>query len=233
MIEFLGLAIHEPDVVFTDLGLAILAAYFGRRLWKTSPSGTPSRTGAVLMAGLASAAFWGAVFHAFFPEDTATTAGYIAWMPVAFSILAAAATMLHLSLSILAPQLPLRRHRLIVVMYAAAFAVVVLLVDESFSSIVHFYVPALILLLIAAGRQATRQRGPGWKLIASGLFLSGIAASLQQAEVAIHPVYFDHNALYHVVQSVALVALYLGFRRALKPFKPVYAATRDPEPRPG
>jgi hypothetical protein len=223
MIELLGLAIHEPDVVFTDLGLAILAAYFGRRLWKRSASGTTSRTGAVLMAALASAALWGAVFHAFFPEDTATPAGYIAWIPVAFSILAAAATMLHLSLSILAPRLPLRLHRLIVALYATAFAAVVLLVDESFSSIVHFYVPTLILLLIAAGREAARHRESAWMLIATGLFLSGVAASLQQAQVAIHPVYFDHNALYHVVQSVALVVLYLGF----------HAATRDPEPRPG
>lgn len=223
MIHFLGLAIHEPDVVFTDLGLAILAAYFGRRLWKTSATGTPSKSGAVLMAGLASAAFWGAIFHAFFPDDTATRAGYIAWMPVALSIIVAAATMLHLALPILAPRFPLRLHRLIVVTYTAVFAMVVLLVDESFSSIVHFYVPALILLLIAAGREAARHKESAWMLIATGLFLSAIAASLEQAQVAIHPVYFDHNALYHVVQSVALVVLYLGF----------YAATRDPAPRPG
>jgi hypothetical protein len=36
---------------------------------------------------------------------------------------------------------------------------------------------------------------------------------LQQAGVAVHPVYFDHNAVYHLVQAVALVLLYLGFRR--------------------
>ncbi len=31
--------------------------------------------------------------------------------------------------------------------------------------------------------------------------------------VALHPVYFDHNAVYHVVQAVALVILYIGFER--------------------
>ena len=42
--------------------------------------------------------------------------------------------------------------------------------------------------------------------------LSVLAALLQQARIAIHPVYFDHNALYHVVQAAALVLLYFGFR---------------------
>jgi hypothetical protein len=32
--------------------------------------------------------------------------------------------------------------------------------------------------------------------------------------VALHPVYFDHNAVYHLVQSVAIVVLYLGWKRA-------------------
>src|SRR5438552_19210437 len=35
---------------------------------------------------------------------------------------------------------------------------------------------------------------------------------LQQANVSIHPVYFDHNAVYHVLQGIALVLLYRGFR---------------------
>lgn len=232
MIYLFGIVIHEPDVVFTDLGLAILGAYFGQRLWRRSASGTPARAGAVLMGGLASAAFWGAVFHAFFPADTATPGGFAAWIPVALSIMVTAATMLHLGLGILAPGLPSHSKRLIVGSYAAVFAAVVLLVDESFSSIVRFYVPALLLLLISALRQAVRRRS-GWMLIAGGLFLSILAAWLQQAQVSVHPAYFDHNAVYHVVQSVALVILFLGFQRVPEPSKRTYAIGKDPEPRPG
>jgi hypothetical protein len=40
---------------------------------------------------------------------------------------------------------------------------------------------------------------------------------LQQARVAVHPVYFDYNAVYHVVQAIALVFLYFGWRRASLP----------------
>ncbi len=87
-----------------------------------------------------------------------------------------------------------------------------LLVDESFGSIVRFYVPALLLFLLAATVRAIRDRG-GWISIALGLALSAVAALLQQLQVALHPVYFDHNAVYHMVQAAALVMLYAGFRR--------------------
>ena len=213
MIALLGISIHDPDVVFTDLALALLGAYFGRRLWTGHP-GALLRTGAVLMGGLASAAFWGAVFHAFFPAGTATISGFIAWVPVALSIVVAAAAMLELALITLVPRLSRTARRAVVVAYAAGFAAVVLLVDESFTSIVRFYVPALVLFLLGAAWQAIRDRSRGWSLITAGLLVSIVAAMLQQARVAVHPVYFDHNAVYHVVQSIALVFLYLGFRRA-------------------
>jgi hypothetical protein len=206
------ISIHEPAVVVTDLGLALLGAFFARRLWTGSPGALP-RAGAVLMGALASAAFWGAIFHAFFPDDTATTAGFLAWMPVVLSIVVASATMLDLALRLLAPRLSPGGHRAIVAAYAAAFTGVVVLVDESFTSIVRFYVPALVLFLIGSGRQAIRSPGSGWGLVVAGLVLSAGAAVLQQAKVSIHPTYFDYNAVYHVVQGIALVFLYRGFRR--------------------
>ena len=210
-----GVTIHEPDVVFTDLGLAVLGAWFAWRLASAARPGPLGKAPALLMAGLASAAFWGAVFHAFFPEDTATLPGFIAWIPVTLSIVVAAATLLELGLLVLAPGLRQQIRRGLVAAYAGVFALVVVLVDESFTTIVRFYVPALLLFLAAATAQALRG-GAGWTLIALGLTLSAGAALLQQFGIALHPVYFDHNAVYHLVQAAALVLLYLGFRRPLK-----------------
>jgi hypothetical protein len=172
------------------------------------------KAGAVLLGGLASAAFWGAIFHAFFPEDTATLAGFIAWIPVVLSILVVAATLLELALRILAPWLGQAVRRAIVAIYAVAFVGTVLLVDESFSTIVRFYGPALLLFLIAALWRAIRSGSRGWMLIAAAFIVSAGAAVLQQAQVSLHPVYFDHNAVYHAVQAVAVVLLYFGFRRS-------------------
>jgi hypothetical protein len=209
-----GVTIYDPDVVFTDLGLAILGAYLGWRLWSAPGRDALLRTGAILMGGLASAALWGAVFHAFFPAGTATPFGFLAWVPVVLSVVVAASAMLDLSLRLLLPRLQLRVRRSLVMAYAVGFAVVGLLGHESFSSIVYFYTPALVLLLIAAGHRAIRGRDTGWALIAIGLIMSAGAAVLQQARVAVHPIYFNHNAVYHVVQGIALVFLYFGYRRA-------------------
>jgi hypothetical protein len=208
-----GFAIHDPDVVLTDLALALLGAYLGWRLAKSPGRGTLTTSGVVIMSALASAAFWGATFHAFFPAGTRTRPGFIAWIPVVLSILAVAAALLDLGLRISAPRLPPRVRRAMVATYAAAFAAVALLVDESFRTIVLFYAPTLVLILIVAGWQAVRTRSAGWTLIAVSFAISVLAAALQQARVSIHPEYFDHNAVYHVLQGIGLVLLYRGFRR--------------------
>lgn len=204
-------AIHEPAVVLTDLGLAALGAWFAWRLREPEPSGALGRAPAALMAGLAGAAFFGAVFHAFFPEDTATLPGRLAWIPVTLSIVVAAAMLLEMALRALLPRMASPIRRALVAVYAAAFALTVVAVDESFVTIVRFYVPALLLFLGGATVRAVRQ-GDGWTWVALGLACSAGAAVLQQLELALHPVYFDHNAVYHVVQAAALAVLYIGFR---------------------
>ena len=207
-----AVTIHEPAVVFTDLGLALLGAWFARRLFAAGPAGPLGHSPAILMAGLASAAFWGAVFHAFFPDDTATLAGFLAWIPVTLSIVVAAAALLDMALRAAAGRMDQSVRLALVGAYALAFTVTVVFVDESFTTVVRFYGPALLLFLAAATVRAL-WRGGGWGWIAMGLALSAGAALLQQFEVALHPTYFDHNAVYHVVQAAALVVLYLGFNR--------------------
>jgi hypothetical protein len=215
---FFGLPIHEPDVALTDLGLALLGGYFGWRLSRSPRKGgeedTLAKAGSVIMVGLASAAFFGAVFHAFFPEKTASVPGRLAWAPVVLSIVTVAATLLWLALSVVVPRLSPVVTRGLLILYCTAFAGVALLIDDSFTSIVRFYGPVLILMLAAAAIQAARTRSAAWALIAGGLAISIVAALLQQAGVSIHPRYFNHNAVYHVVQGVALVLLYYGFVRA-------------------
>jgi hypothetical protein len=208
------MTIHDPDVALTDLALAILSAYLGWRLWSRSDNRELQKAGALLLGALASAALWGAIFHGFFPAGTATLSGSLAWKPVALSIVVAAATMLDLGLGLLLPRLPPRFRWYVVLTYAICFAAVVIFLDDSFTRIVYFYVPTLILLLLASARQVVHNRSGGWTLILAGLLLSAGAAILQQARVALHPVYFDHNAVYHLVQSIAIVLLYRGWRRA-------------------
>jgi hypothetical protein len=216
LIELPGVTVHDPDVVFTDLGLALLGGWLGWRLWRGPDRDRFRSAGAVILAGLASAALWGAVFHAFFPGNTTTLPGFIAWIPVPLSIAVASAALMYLALAILAPRVSPATRRLLVGMYALAFAAVVLVVDESFGTIVRFYAPALVLFLLAAAREAIRLRSTGWTLIAVSFVISGVAAVLQQARLSLHPEYFDHNAVYHVFQALGLLVLYAGFQRVAR-----------------
>jgi hypothetical protein len=204
--------IHDPDVVYTDLGLALLGAFLAWRLWRYAERGYLTNAGVIMMAGLASAALFGAIFHAFFPANTASRAGYFAWVPVSLSIGLVSATLLAVGLRTLLPALSALVRRGLVAAYVLLFAYVVLFVDQSYGMIVRFYAPTLLLFLVAAIRKAVRTSAKGWWLLSLSFVLSIFAAVLQQARVVLHEVYFDHNALYHVVQAVAIVVLYTGFR---------------------
>jgi hypothetical protein len=210
-----GFTLHDPDVVLTDLALAGLGAFFAWRLLRAP--GLLARRGVLIMGALASAAFWGAVFHAFFPAGTATPLGFAAWMPVALSIAAIGTALLALALRVATPRISPAVRRIPCIVYAAAFALTVLLIDSSYRTIVLFYGPVVVLFLIVSVREALRSRSTGWTLIAVSFGVSLLAAAVQQARVALHPEYFDHNAVYHVLQGIALVLLYRGFLRAPDP----------------
>jgi Family of unknown function (DUF6962) len=205
------MTIHDPDVVLTDLGLVALGGFLAWRLSRLGPGGS-TRAGVMIMTALSSAALFGAVYHALF-TSTATRAGFITWIPVPLSILVVSSTLLSLGLQTALPRLQERARIVIVSVYAAAFGLVVLFVDESYATIVRFYAPVLILFLIVAAWQWLRHRAGGWSMLTAALLVSIAAAVLQQRRVAIHPVYFDHNALYHVLQGIGLVLLYIGFTR--------------------
>ena len=203
------ITIHEPAVVLTDLGLAVLGGVFAWRLRWPAPRGPRP---ALLLGGLASAALWGAVFHAFFPAKTATPGGHVVWMLVALSIVVVTGVLLSLVIAVRRPDLEPRVSRSWAIGFATLFAAVIVFVDESFRTIVRFFGPVLLVTVIVAIIEAAQTGSRAWALIAVGLGLSGVAAVLQQAGVALHATYFDHNAVYHVVQAGALVVLYRGFR---------------------
>lgn len=212
-LQLFGITIHEADVAVTDLLLALLGAHFARNLWLRR-HGSPLRAeGALINAGLAAAALAGAAFHAFFPAKTTTSAGFVAWIPVAIGIAVAAAAMLSTSLRLLGRALPASARRGVVAAYAVLFVLVVLVVNESYGSIVRMYGPALLLLIVTCTREWMRQRDRAWGVIVVGLLLSVVAALLQQAGVALHPRYADHNALYHLIQAAALTLIYRGMQR--------------------
>ncbi|MGH7538921.1 MAG: DUF6962 family protein [Gemmatimonadales bacterium] len=108
--------------------------------------------------------------------------------------------------------LPPRRIRLAALAGYVVYVALALLVTQAFLLAVFFHVPAALFLLgvLAARFARSRER---WTLVAAlGVSLTFVASAVQQSGIAVHPSYFNHNALYHLIQAVALWLIFLGFR---------------------
>jgi hypothetical protein len=79
------------------------------------------------------------------------------------------------------------------------------------------YLPAAVFLTISVIVANRRTPHAGFRQAFLGMVLTFGAAAVLRLELHVHPVVFDHNAVYHVVQAVALVLFYRGMTRALRP----------------
>ncbi len=223
----------EPDVALTDYALtiecALLAWLLPRRggasggQW-TGPAGAPQGWFRVFFASIGLAAFLGGTYHGFLrdgpgPLREAVWKGTL----LAIGVTALAGWMIGTALQ------PSRVvARLIAGLAWVALAVegvVVLFFRQNFLVAVLAYLPAILFLLVVLCLRCARHPSRGALLAPAGLSLSLVASALQQARVGIHPAYFNHNALYHVLQGVALLLLYLAWRRV-----PQGEDTDDPLP---
>jgi hypothetical protein len=92
------------------------------------------------------------------------------------------------------------------------YALVILFVLQSFVVAILFYLPAATFLLAVFGLRYARTRERAALVASLGMLLTFAASGVQIGRVAIHPTYFNHNALYHVIQAVALGLLYVALR---------------------
>jgi len=206
-----AMSLHDPAVTLTDYLLAVECVWFAGWLVRRSvpPAAFLRRAFVLLFAATAAASLLGGTVHGFFP-DPASAGNRILWLATLLSIGAAAMAMLAAatSLGIGAET----AHRAIPGLWLlfGAYAVVVAFGSRSFVIAMAAYLPAALLLLAAFAR-GWRKGKPGAAAGIGGVVVTLLAAGGQQAGLGLHPVYFNHNAVYHVVQGIAL---YLLFRAA-------------------
>jgi hypothetical protein len=100
---------------------------------------------------------------------------------------------------------------------AAAFVIyayVVLRVDHSFRVSAVFSTPPVLAVLVVMLVRAVRDRHRNAILASAAIVLMLCAAVLQQLHVGLHPVWFNHNALYHLLEGIALAMLFVALRAA-------------------
>ncbi len=203
---------NEPDVTLTDYALAVLCALFALLLWRGTAQSSGLRPWFVgFFAGASAASLLGGVFHGYF-EDVFTTPGRQLWTGTMLAIGAAAfageGLAARLTFTPAVARWITRGAALKLALYAGFVAVE----PRPFRTAVLDYLPAALFLLAALGLAWRRAPRPGVGLAAAGLAITLAAAGVQQLRISPHPIYLDHNALYHLVQAAGFGSLYAGAR---------------------
>jgi hypothetical protein len=202
----------EPDVTLTDYGLAIECAVLATWILGRSSPHRPLRVWFASFFGtIGLAAVTGGTVHGFFPNEHSL--GFRVLWPL--TLLAIGGTAV--SAWAIGGRLVLKEHWARRLTGAAAvvfvgYAVVVLAVTQTFAVAIAHYAPSAVVLLGAFTTRYLQGRQFAFGLGAASVALMLLGAMVQHLGVTVDPVYFNHNALYHAFQSVALGLLFLAAR---------------------
>lgn len=204
----------EPDVTLTDYALTLECAVLAVRMSLSSPRTSPlHRAGALFFVFLGLSAATGGTVHGFC-SDRSTLVCRSLWTATLLLVGLAGLCIWQVGARIVSLSNIARPLALAGWPQLALFVANVLLLTQGFWIAFTIYLPAALLLLAGFLRRAGSDRQRGWFVGASGSVLSLTSSALQFLQIGIHPVYFNHNALAHVVQGVALGMLFVGIRHA-------------------
>jgi hypothetical protein len=197
----------DPDVVLSDYALTGLSFFLSSKM-KGLKKDTQSLF--FLFSGLSS--FFGGTYHGFFPNKTQTFLGKAIWV-VTLLCLAIAANCLWAHL-LKRQSFPGRQKSFWILFFLTlAFGLHAFFMDHRFFWGILYYAFPLLVLAVQQLADYVRLRKVQSRMglmAIGGLFIASI---LQQLKIGIHPHYFDHNALYHLVSFVSLILFYEFFRR--------------------
>jgi len=204
--------ITEPDVTFTDYGLAIECALFTYLLHRQGSLQRQLKTWFMLFfMSVGVGALAGGTVHGFFLNEA--TAGYAVLWPT---------TLLAIGMTALATwAIGAKIHfstataRWITIVAAAGFVgycVVVLFVTQDFFVVIVNYLPAVFFLLLVFLDLYLKTRARLVLFGLVGLALILVASWVQHSGIALDPIYLNHNAFYHLIQAVALFLIFWSAR---------------------
>jgi hypothetical protein len=205
----------EPDVTLTDYALALECAVCAALLGLTPTSRKWLRNaGMFFFVFLGCSAATGGTVHGFCP-DRNSPACQILWQLTLQAVGWASFSTWVLGAGIFATGRTARWLALAGIPQIALFSALALFFTQEFWIVFTIYLPASLLLLAGFCR-AGWYGGHRFLLVgASGSVLAFVSSFLQFMGIGIDPIYFNHNALAHVVQAVALALIFLGARYAV------------------
>jgi hypothetical protein len=203
--------ITEPDVTFTDYAVALECAVFAGLILK---SGLRSCLGAwfvFFFGSLSLGALLGGTVHGFFLDES--TVGYkILWPATLIALGLTALAAWGIAARMLFSTRTARRISLGATLLFLLYCGVILFVKQDFFIAILHYLPPAIFLLMAWFILYRRTQSKRVCIGVLGLGLTFVTAGVQQAQVMLHPVYFNHNAFCHLIQAIALFMIFMSAR---------------------
>ena len=207
---------YEPAVTITDYILALEGAVFAALLLKAQTLFTQLRLWLVLfLVGFSVAAALGGTVHGFFPSEETLAYG-ILWRATLLTLGFIALAGWGMGTAIALPPQFLKPVVIIAAIEFIAYAIYVVFVSQDYLVAVLNYLPASLYVLGAFSWHLYKEKSTPALYGVCGLILTFVAAGVQTGKVSIHPVYFDYNALYHVIQGIGIVFIYMAGRGMIR-----------------
>jgi len=202
----------QPDVALTDYGLALECSIFVYLLGSVPGNSRLLRFWFIVyFLSIALAAALGGTVHGFYAEP-ASVGSRVLW-PL---------TLIAIGITSLAGAgigaiLLFKASTALVVSSAAGvvffvYCMVILFVWDDFLVAIVDYLPIVLFLGWAFVAACRRTKRPVFMIGFFGLCTMLIATGIQQFGLGIHPHYFNHNAVYHVLQAAALLMIFMVAR---------------------
>jgi len=206
----------EPDVTLTDYALALECILFAALIYCYGDPKTSLRPRFVLFfASIGLAALAGGTVHGFFP-DPATSGYRILWTATLIAAGLAAFATWALAARLWLSEKTERRLVTLALIQFLAYGVTVLFFSQEFWIVLANYLPPTLFLLIVFCELQRHMRIHELRSGTIGLVLTFVAAAVQHGRIAVDPVYFNHNSLYHVIQAIALFLIFRSARWLVK-----------------
>jgi len=203
--------IGESEVTFTDYGLTVECALFTYLLYRTDGR-LPIKVWVMLFfASISIGALTGGTVHGFFP-DKATTGYAVLWTITLLAIGVTALALWAIGANIQFSAATARWITFAAAVEFTAYCVIVLFFTQEFYVVIVNYLPAVSFLMIVFGLVYMRTREARVLVGLGGLALILVASWVQYERIALHPVYFNHNVFYHLIQAVALFLIFWNSR---------------------
>lgn len=200
----------EPDVALTDYLITLISMVFIWDIYRIDFTENRShRIWLIFFFSIALSSVLGGTVHGFCGNET-TLCYQLLWTSTLLSIGLTAVSCWMLGGYLLFSQRNMSSWAICVISLYMVYSFIIIFYHQEFYIAILNYLPAITLLLIANLISYCKTKSADCLWIMSGIVISFLAAYVQQAHIAFHPGYINHNASYHLIQIVGLAFIFKG-----------------------